>query len=519
MHQLLASVAVLLGGGLLLVVAAPVSREPVKPPNADTQAEAETYAQLVQYTVQAVTMRYVRPVSRTQLLSAALKGLYEAAGEPLPGSLQADLDKAKTDADVLGVLARARAALGNPEPLRNDGALLASCRAMARALDPYSVVVTGEDLRRGNGVDQRQGIGVELADNLGVGPLHIKNVLPGSSAQQAGIRPDDEVTHIDGKPVKGKTSTEALILLDHGVPTESHDGPLPGPGIKPAGFTPSEPAGTTVEVTIRSPGAKKPRTLTLERRSFRPEAVLGVMRNEDNTWDYLCDRRNKIAHIRLGNLGNGAALEFRTALAALQDAGMRGLILDLRWCPGGYLAESVNVASLLLGECLVATVHNRDERDNKFTSEAGDNKFTKFPVVVLINGETSGGAELIAAALQDNHRAKIMGQRTVGKASIQTQIGLPAGNAGLKLTSGTFIRPSGKNLHRSPDSKPGDDWGVRPDDGLENRVSPELGRQLKGWWQQQTLRPGPSNEALPLDDPSADPQRAAALKVLLGMIK
>jgi carboxyl-terminal processing protease len=519
MRRLLASVSVLLCGGLLLTVAAPVSREPVKPPTADMQAEAETYAQLLQYTVQAVTMRYVRPVSRTQLLTAALQGLYEAAGEPMPGSVRADLDRANTDADVLRVLARARAGLGNPEPLRNDGALLASCRAMARALDPHSVVVTGEELRRGTGVDQRDGVGVELADNLGVGPLRVKNVLPGSPAQQAGVRPDDEITHIDDKPVQGKSSAEALILLDRGVPAEGPDGPLPGPAIKPAGFMPSEPVGTAVEVTVRSPGPGKPRTLTLERRRFRPEAVLGVMRREDNTWDYLCDRRSKVAHIRLGNLGNGSALEFRTALAALQEGGLRGLVLDLRWCPGGYLTESVNVASLLLGECLVATVRNRDEHDNKFTSEAGDNKFTKFPVVVLINGETSGGAELIAAALQDNHRARVMGQRTLGKASIQTVIGLPAGGAGLKLTSGTFIRPSGKNLHRSPESKPGDDWGVRPDQGLEDRVSPELGRQLKGWWQQQTLRPGPSHEALPLDDPSADPQRAAALKVLLGMMK
>jgi carboxyl-terminal processing protease len=520
MRRLLASVAVLLGGSLLLVVAAPVSREPVKPPAADAQAEAETYAQLLHYTVQAVTMRYVRPVPREQLLTAALKGLYEAAGAPLPGGLAADLAKAKTDADVLRLLARARAGLGNPEPLRNDGALLASCRAIARSLDPYSAVVTGEDLRRGSGVDQRDGVGVELADNLGVGPLRIKNVLPGGSAQQAGVRPDDEITHILGKPVAGKTSAEALILLNFGELKESNDAPLPAPGvIKPAGFTPPEPEATTVEVTLRSPGAKKPRTVTLERRSFRPETVLGVMRKEDNTWDYLCDRPNKIAHVRLGNLGNGTALEFRLALSSLQDAGLRGLVLDLRWCPGGYLTESVNVASLLLGECVVATVHNRDEHDNKFTSEAGDNKFTKFPVVVLINGETSGGAELIAAALQDNHRAKVMGQRTVGKASIQTMVGLPAGNAGLKLTSGTFLRPSGKNLHRSPESRPGDDWGVRPDEGLEERVSPELSHQLKAWWQEQTLRPGTSNEALPLDDPSADPQRAAAVKVLLGMIK
>jgi C-terminal processing protease CtpA/Prc len=113
----------------------------------------------------------------------------------------------------------------------------------------------------------------------------------------------------------------------------------------------------------------------------------------------------------------------------------------------------------------------------------------------------------------------VAGQRTLGKASIQTMLGLPVPDAGLKLTSGTFLRPSGKNLHRFPDSRSGDDWGVRPDAKAECRQSPELNRQLKEWWMLQTLRPGTSNEALPLDDPGADPQRETARQALLGLLK
>src|SRR5262249_54703093 len=148
------------------------------------------------------------------------------------------------------------------------------------------------------------------------------------------------------------------------------------------------------------------------------------------------------------------------------------------------------------------------------------------PVLVLVNGETSGGAELIAAALQDNSRAKVAGQRTVGKGSIQTVVGIAVPDAGLKLTTGTFVRPSGKNLHRFADStaepdlpagrrrrQVGDDWGVRPD--VDLRTSAALAKLLKEWWLLQTLRPGPSNEALPLDDPTADPQRLAAVEELL----
>src|SRR5262249_51873575 len=153
--------------------------------------------------------------------------------------------------------------------------------------------------------------------------------------------------------------------------------------------------------------------------------------------------------------------------------------------------------------------------------------FIGFPVVVLINAETSGGAELIAAVLQDNLRAKIAGQRSRGKASVQIVLSLQRDldlkglypRAALKLSTGMLIRPNGRNLHRFADSKAKDDWGVRPDARLDFRVSGDLSRQLREWWQLQDLRPGTSNESLPLDDPVADPQRQAALQVLIDLLR
>jgi carboxyl-terminal processing protease len=123
-----------------------------------------------------------------------------------------------------------------------------------------------------------------------------------------------------------------------------------------------------------------------------------------------------------------------------------------------------------------------------------------------------GGAELIAAALQDYRRAAVVGRRTRGKASVQTPIHLGVPQAGMKLTSGTFLRPSGRNLHRFPDSRADDDWGVRPD--VEFRVSTDLDARLKAWWQTATLRPGGSSERIPLDTPGADPCQTAALEAL-----
>jgi carboxyl-terminal processing protease len=142
---------------------------------------------------------------------------------------------------------------------------------------------------------------------------------------------------------------------------------------------------------------------------------------------------------------------------------------------------------------------------------------TDLPIVALVNGETSGGGELIAAALQDHGRAVVAGQRTVGKGSVQKP--LDRSPVQFKLTTGTFLRPSGKNLQRYPDSKPTDDWGVRPDVGREIPLTPAAGRRLKDWWTQFTLRPAGSTEALPLDDPDNDPQRQAAVQMVRDLLE
>src|SRR5438552_1224113 len=251
------------------------------------------------------------------------------------------------------------------------------------------------------------------------------------------------------------------------------------------------------------------------------------MRGPDNSWDYFLDHQRRIAHVRIGFLDYGTSAELARVLSELTAAGMRGLILDLRWSPGGYLHEALQAADLfiagyvqphlvlpmpgnLLGmadllladypKSVTVVYRNGGIDDHHTPAELG---FTHFPIVVLINAETSGGAELIASVLQDNARARIAGQRSRGKGSVQTILGLqehldvkePLPRAALKLTNGMISRPSGRNLHRFPDSKSTDDWGVIPDPKLAFRVSAEFSRQLYDWWQLQDLRPGTSNES------------------------
>src|SRR5262249_38898177 len=158
-------------------------------------------------------------------------------------------------------------------------------------------------------------------------------------------------------------------------------------------------------------GKKKPRRVTLAPRAFRAETVFGVSREKDNSWNYFLDTKQRIAHIRLGALKHGTAAELQEVLDKLQKAGMRGLLLDLRWCPGGLLDEAVDVASLLVGDRTIATIDYRDGRKQTCSRrKLGVNgveataSFVDFPVLVLINGQTQGGGELIAAAIQDTKR-------------------------------------------------------------------------------------------------------------------
>jgi C-terminal peptidase prc len=493
-----------------------------------TAPNGSTYPQNLLISIEAIEESYVRPVKRVDLLVAALSGLYEASGEPAPTTLRADAEKAvsakeafrlmgfpaklpdsvrprKDDEAVLRLLERTRKQPEIARRLNDEEALLASCRAMLRILDPHCEILIGDDARRANGRMDNFGVGIDLEENGGPDGIRIKDVLPGSPAQRAGLRPQDRITAVNGRKLLNVQAFQAMRLLN---PPESTTPDLDIPIVSASNNS------SKVRVTIERAGTVKPRDITMERGSFHAETVFGVQRRDDNTWYYWIDRDKKLAQIRLGFLRGETTDDLREVLTKLREGGMRGLLLDLRGCPGGFLGQSVKVSGLFLDKCRIYSTQGRgaectEDQDNK---EIGP--FRDLPITVLVNGETSGGGELIAAALQDHKRALIAGQRTRGKASIQIIRALPARGTSWKLTSALLVRPSGKNLNRFPDSKPSDDWGVRPNDGLEFRVSPAMNQQVREWWIAQTLRPGSSRERLPLDDPANDPQRQLALQAL-----
>jgi carboxyl-terminal processing protease len=503
-----------------VTLAAPRERSP----SPEAIAAGEVFARQLGAAAEIVSREYVRPVPTTDLYVAAVGALFDAARQPRPAALFRDLKAAKSEPERLELVKQARADVHGAPELADGRDLITAVSAFTPVLDPHTTLlpnaaVGGTATANAYGFDfegeaqmvrehpvrsGRSGTALEEPDSGSVPPIpfRVLTVKPGGPAQKAGLRPGDIVREIDGTAADIHGAAKAFAGLHGAGPSKSD------PGVH--------------YLVVDRVGDPLPLRLRLERTEFAPESLFGVTRRADNSWDYWLDKERRIAYVRLGPIENESGDQLSELLHDLGD--VRGLVFDLRWCPGGYIDPAVQIASTFLHTGLIAKMKYRN-------AERGDNgelradggliryKAGDYPLLLLVNGETTGGGELIAAALRDNGRAVVAGTRTFGKASIQWTMsiqGLPGYQ--FKLTGGMYTRPNGKNLQRFPDSKPSDDWGLRPDPGYELPTSTDLARKLKELHQLYALRPGGSREAMDLDDPAADPQRFRALKLMRTLL-
>jgi C-terminal processing protease CtpA/Prc len=490
-----------------------------------------------------VRSQYYRDVPRSEILYAAMCGLYEAARQPTPATLREDLRRfelAETilkglwspvesavpdiptrypiefrrfDRELTEYIARRRLEIGQVESLVRNKAQAVAAHAAVRALDPYcGVNVTARRRTFGMEDDLEFGIGLEFANapndelaapGLGAFPsaLLVKSVVAGSPAQKAGLRPDDRITRLDGRPVADLNPIRFYnaFLANASGRTEVR----------------------THKIEFFRPGRETPLVGQLKASAYYPECTYGTHRNADGSWNYLIDERDRIGYIRVGFIETLAVDQFAAALKTLVQAETRGLVLDLRWCPGGYLDPAVGIAKTLLAPS--ATVALEQHRGGRFAirdvAVAGE-PVLNLPLVVLINGETLGGGELIAAALQDNRRGIVAGERTAGKATIQQTLDPnPLDGVSFRISRGLLIRPSGKSFQKSPDAAREGTWGITPDAGRWLPLSRDASQQLKELWIWHALRPTGDRTALPTDDPETDAQFRAAVEMLRSAIR
>src|SRR5262249_7411982 len=164
--------------------------------------------------------------------------------------------------------------------------------------------------------------------------------------------------------------------------------------------------------------------------------------------------------------------ELRRALAQLEKEGLKGLIVDLRFNPGGLLSTAIEVSDLFIADGRIVSTKGRNTPERVWDAEK-EGTYEGFPMAVLVNHYSASASEILSACLQDHKRAVIIGERTWGKGSVQNVVELEGGKSALKLTTASYHRPSGKNIHRFPDAKEGDEWGVMPNEGFQVKLSEE----------------------------------------------
>jgi carboxyl-terminal processing protease len=228
------------------------------------------------------------------------------------------------------------------------------------------------------------------------------------------------------------------------------------------------PAGTEVLLTIRREGLPEPFDITIKRARITVPTLRGWQRNEQGQWDYMISEAAKTGYVRITNFDDKTSGDLEAVLDSLEAEGMRGLILDLRFNPGGLLSSAIDVTNKFLSEGLIVRSQPRAGMgmpSYAYAEEKGTHP--NYPMVVLVNRYSASASEIVAGALgdPDHERAVIVGERTHGKGSVQTIIGHRLGGAQLKYTMANYYLPSGRPVKSREDAKRegNGDWGVAPD--------------------------------------------------------
>ena len=254
------------------------------------------------------------------------------------------------------------------------------------------------------------GVGLQIALNSETGKLEVVTPIAGSPAEKAGIQPRDRIIEIEGTPTKNLTLDEAANLMRGRI-------------------------GTAVSLLIQRDGASQKEISIIRDRITINPIIAKLQKNKENN----------IGYIRLTQFNANASTELAHAVNTLEEKGADAYILDLRNNPGGLLQAGIEVARLWLDSGIVVYTVNRQGIEGSF--ESFGSALTKDPLVVLVNQGTASASEILAGALQDNHRATLVGEKTFGKGLIQSLFQLSDGS-GLAVTIAKYETPSHRDINK-----------------------------------------------------------------------
>jgi len=335
------------------------------------------------------------------------------------------------------------------EPVDDKTLLENAIRGMLSGLDPHSAYLVPDDYKdlQAGTSGEFGGLGIEVGMEDGF----VKVIAPidDTPAKRAGVEAGDLIVRLDETPVKGMSLSDAVKIM-RGKP------------------------GTDITLTIVREGADAPLKITITRDTIKVESVKS--RTLDPGFGY----------VRITQFQQRTGEDLEGAIAALRDeneGALKGVVLDLRNNPGGVLSAAVAVADSFLEKGIIVYTEGRlDDAKLKFDAKPRD-ILDGAPMVVLVNGGSASASEIVAGALQDHHRAIVMGSKTFGKGSVQTILPMENGSA-LKLTTARYFTPSGNSIQATgivPDILLGNVKVASLDTGEGERVKEaDLARHLTG---------------------------------------
>jgi carboxyl-terminal processing protease len=340
------------------------------------------------------------------------------------------------------------------------------------------------------------GIGIEI--NKADSKLTVASLLPDTPAAASGLDAEDIIEKVDGESTADMTLQCAVRKI-------------------------TGPSGSTVKLTVRHKGSDKSEEISITRAKIVVPTIRGWQRTDAGKWLYMVDDTYKIGFIRITNFADTTADQVEAAIDELEQQGMKGLIMDLRYNTGGYLQSAVDICDKFIDEGPIVSTR---PRFGTRTSEVATRKKThrEYPVIILINGGSASASEIVAGAMQDPmyKRALLVGSRSYGKGSVQTIFGFSGEKAQLKYTMAYYHLPSGQRVeNRYEAEKAGTkNWGIAPDITVDVK-----GEELKNMIEVQRdndvlTKVGHNSSAAPLKRHSlqevidSDPQLNVAIMVM-----
>ncbi len=328
------------------------------------------------------------------------------------------------------------------------------------------------------------GVGISISGGSNR-PVTVVSPLEDTPAFRAGIKADDVITHVNGEEIGDRSLNKVVQLI-------------------------TGPMGSKVTLTVFRESENREFDVTLERALVKIASVKGVSRDPEDPeeWKHIIDEELGVAYVRVNSFQENTVRDLRRTIHRSLDRGARGLILDLRFNPGGLMKSAVEMAQLFLSRDALV-VYTKGLRDPQWQNPSADQDgpFMDLPLIVLVNEYSASASEIVSGALKDHDRAIIIGENTFGKFSVQKLMQLGRSVSHLKLTTARYYLPSGQSLHHEEGAKV---WGVKPD--VEIAVAPkEISRVMDMRRKSDVLNPpGSSDSETVADGDEGDESEEAA---------